>query len=241
MAGMVDAIVGGGGLIQIPVRFSAYPTEAPAPIFGTTKLARIVGTSSAAWQYARRIKVPWALAAPGVLFALGGAAVGARGVSILDPTLVRPGVIVLLLAVAFYTYRRKDFGVAGLAPGAEPPPRWIGWLIALGIGCYDGLFGPGTGSFFIFLLIRFAHLDFLHASAVAKLWNAATNLSAIGVFAAVGAVKWEVGALMAVCNLLGAQVGTYLALRRGAGFVRHVFLGVVLMLVAKLALDWMAG
>ncbi|MBL8446062.1 MAG: TSUP family transporter [Zoogloeaceae bacterium] len=234
---MVDAVVGGGGLIQIPALFSVFPTEQPARLFGTNKVASIVGTSSAAWHYARRITMPWGFAGPGVVFALAGSALGATFVSALDPTLVRSGVIALLLAVAGYTYCKKDFGLVSDTGNDRPSRPWVPWAIAGGVGCYDGFFGPGTGSFFIFLLIRCVGLDFLRASTVAKLWNAATNLAAIGVFAGAGAVKWELGVLMALCNLVGAQLGARLALRRGAKFVRHVFLAVVLVLVLKLTVD----
>lgn len=245
LAGFVDAVVGGGGLIQIPALMAAYPQETPARLFGTNKLASIVGTSSAAVQYARRIAVPWGIALPGAAAALVGAWLGANMVSALDPAYLKPLVVVLLLVVAAYTYRRKHFGEERSASDDRPVRVGVPVLIGGGIGFYDGFFGPGTGSFFIFLLIRFVGLDFLRASVTAKILNAATNLAAISYFAGIGAVMWQQGAMMAVCNLLGAQIGSRMALRRGVPFVRRMFLLVVLALVVKLvadlARDWAPG
>lgn len=235
-AGFVDAVVGGGGLIQIPALLAGFPAETPARLFGTNKVASIVGTTSAALQYARRVAIPWRIALPGAAAALIGAWSGARLVSAIDPSFLKPLVLVLLLGVAAYTYRRKDFGSAAALP-ASGAGIHVPILIGGGIGFYDGFLGPGTGTFFIFLLIRFAGLNFLRASVTAKILNAATNLAAISFFALTDAVMWKVGAAMAVCNLCGAQLGSRMALRRGIPFVRQMFLGVVLLLVGKLALD----
>lgn len=235
-AGFVDAVVGGGGLIQIPALLTGFPSEPPARLFGTNKLASIVGTTSAALQYAKRVPIPWSVALPGAGAALLGSWYGARLVSALDPAFLRPLVLVLLLAVATYTFRRKDFGAERVVPAGRVGIH-IPLFIGGGVGVYDGFFGPGTGTFFIFLLIRFAGMTFLGASVTAKILNAATNLAAISFFGLTGAVMWKVGAGMALCNLLGAQLGSRLALRRGVPFVRQVFLAVVLVLMAKLALD----
>lgn len=237
LAGMVDAIVGGGGLIQIPALLSAYPAESPARLFGTNKVASIVGTSSAAIQYSRRISVPWALALPGATAAALSAWCGANFVSAINPSVLKPLVILLLLLAAAYTFHHKDFGLisplktdAALSPA---PSVFIGMVV----GFYDGFFGPGTGSFFIFLLIRFAGLDFLRASASAKIFNVATNLGALSFFGSTQAVMWPIGVLMAVCNLTGAQIGSHLAIRGGARLVRKIFLAVVLILVGKLTVE----
>lgn len=236
-AGFVDAVVGGGGLIQTPLLLSVFPAHSPATLFGTNKLASVVGTTSAAFQYARRVPIPWRVALPGAAAALVGAWFGARAVVYLAPHVVRPMVLVLLVAVAAYTFARKDFGAG---EGAAPLGRRA-QLIAVGIGggvgFYDGFFGPGTGSFFIFLLIRCLGLDFLRASVTAKILNVATNVAAIAYFTANVEVLWLVGGMMAVCNLLGAQLGSRLALRRGVPFVRRMFLAVVSVLIVKLALD----
>lgn len=235
-AGFVDAIAGGGGLIQIPALMAAYPQELPARLFGTNKLASIIGTASAAVRYGRRIPIPWSVALPGALAALVGAWLGARFVSALDPALLRPMVMVLLLVVAAYTYFKKDFGQDDLDHD-QPVAPWVPMGIGGAVGFYDGFFGPGTGSFFIFLLIHLVGLDFLRASVTAKILNVATNLAAISYFAMTDSVMWRLGILMALCNLIGAQLGSRLALARGTSFVRQVFLVVVLVLVGKLGLD----
>lgn len=237
-AGLVDAVVGGGGLIQIPVLLSQYPQTAIPTLFGTNKLASIAGTASALWRYARKITIPWDMVLPATLAALLGAWLGAAVTAWLPREAMRPLVLLMLVAVAVYTFWRKDFGhVETRALG--PADRWRAALLGLVIGFYDGLFGPGTGSFLIFGFVRLFGMDFIRASASAKVINAGTNLSAIAFFASHVPLLWGVALLMAACNLAGAQVGTALALRRGTGFVRQAFLLVVALLIAKLAWDMM--
>lgn len=237
MAGFVDAVVGGGGLIQIPALFTAFPGASPATVFGTNKIASIVGTSSAAVQYARRVSIPWRLALPGAAAALVGAWFGARAVAWMPVEYLRPLVLVLLVLVAVYTFARKDFGTGENRSTHGMRDVLTTVAIALVIGFYDGFFGPGTGSFFIFLLVRFVALDFLHASATAKILNVATNFAALSFFASNVELLWKVGLLMALCNLAGALIGSRLAIRHGAGFVRRIFLFVVIVLIAKMAFD----
>lgn len=239
-AGLVDAVVGGGGLIQIPVLLSQYPQTAIPTLFGTNKLSSIAGTASALWRYARTVAIPWAVVLPATLAALLGAWLGAAVTAWLPREAMRPLVLVLMLAVALYTFWRKDFGHVE-SRALRPSDRWRAVALGLAIGFYDGFFGPGTGSFLIFGFVRLFGMDFLKASASAKVINAATNVSAIAFFASHGPIMWGVGLLMAVCNLAGAQVGTALALRRGAGFVRQAFLFVVAVLIVKLAWDMLHG
>lgn len=240
-AGFVDAVVGGGGLIQIPALFAAFPGAAPATLFATNKLASIVGTGSAAVQYGRRVPIPWRVAVPGVGAALIGAWYGAKAVALMRPEVLRPLILVLLVAVAIYTFVRKDLGARAseLPHGLRPALSAVG--IGLGIGFYDGFFGPGTGSFLIFLFIRLLGMDFLRASVTAKILNVATNLATIVFFVFHVEVMWQLGLTMAVCNLVGALVGSRTALRYGAGFVRKMFLAVVSVLIGKLAFDLLAG
>lgn len=240
-AGLVDAVVGGGGLIQIPALFAAFPAALPATLFGTNKLAAIVGTASAALQYARRVAIPWNVALPGALAALVGSWFGARAVAHLSPELLKPVILLLLIAVAVYTFARKDFGTRSNEPLARRKAAAAAVVIGLGVGFYDGFFGPGTGSFLIFLFVRVLGMDFLHASVTAKILNVATNFAAIAFFALHVALLWKVAVVMAVCNLAGAVVGSRLALRHGAGFVRRVFLAVVCVLIGKIAFDMGSG
>lgn len=236
-AGFVDSIVGGGGLIQLPALFTAFPATSPATLFGTNKLASVIGTSSAAIQYSRRVAIPWRVAGPGAVAALVGSWYGARAVAYLDPSVLRPLILVLLVLVAVYTFMRKDLGSASNEP--EHGRRSAALAVAIGgvIGFYDGFFGPGTGSFLIFLFIRLLGMDFLRASVSAKILNVATNLAAIAFFVGNVELMWKLAALMAACNLCGAVLGSRMALRHGTGFVRRMFLGVVLVLIARLTYD----
>ena len=231
-AGMVDAVVGGGGLIQIPVLLSAFPQTAIPTLFGTNKLASIAGTGAALWRYARAVRIPWRLVLPATAAALVGAWLGAALVAWLPREAMRPLVVVLMVAVAIYTFLRKDLGQTE-SHAARPGDAWRGALFGLVIGLYDGFFGPGTGSFLIFGFVRVFGMDFVRASASAKVINFATNLSAIAYFASHGPILWAVGLAMAVCNLAGAQLGTHLALRHGAGFIRKAFLLVVGVLIIR--------
>ncbi len=240
-AGFVDAVVGGGGLIQIPALFAAYPGTAPATLFGTNKVASIVGTTSAAVQYARRVSIPWHAALPGAMAALVGAWYGAKAVAYLPPEVLRPLILLLLIAVAAYTFARKDLGQHSREHGAPARTMAISGGIGLVIGFYDGFFGPGTGSFLIFLFIRLLGMDFLRASVTAKILNVATNLAAISFFALNVEVLWKLGLLMALCNLAGAVTGSRMALKHGTAFVRRMFLVVVSALILKLSYDLLLG
>ena len=236
-AGFVDSIVGGGGLIQLPALFTAFPGTTPATLFGTNKLASIVGTTSAAIQYSRRVAIPWRVAGPGALAALVGSWCGAKAVAYLDPAILRPLILVLLVLVAAYTFLRKELGAVSNEPEHGKGSAMLAVVIGGGIGFYDGFFGPGTGSFLIFLFIRFLGMDFLRASVSAKILNVATNLAAIGFFVGNVELMWKLAAVMAVCNLTGSIIGSRMALKHGTGFVRKMFLGVVLVLIARLTYD----
>ena len=236
-AGFVDSIVGGGGLIQVPALLTAFPTTAPAVLFGTNKLASIVGTATAAVQYSRRVRIPWGVAGPGALAALVGSWFGAKTVVYLDPSVLRPLILFLLVLVAAYTFVRKDLGSVSTEP--EHGLRSTAIAVAIGgvIGFYDGIFGPGTGSFLIFLFIRTLGMDFLRASVSAKIVNVATNVAAIAYFARSVEMMWALAAVMAVCSLAGSVIGTSMAMRHGSGFVRKMFLCVVSVLIVRLAYD----
>lgn len=237
LAGCIDAIVGGGGLILVPALFATYPAATPATLFGTNKGAAIWGTLLAAWRYARRVELRWGTWLPAIGAALAGSALGAWAVTFIDARPLRIALPFILLALLLYTLARKDMGQSHAprhAPGRE---RLLACAVGLAIGFYDGLFGPGTGSFFVFLFVRLLGFDFLHASAAAKLMNTATNASALALFAATGNLWWGVALLLAVANMVGSVVGTHLALKKGAGFVRWVFIGVVALLIGKTGLD----
>jgi uncharacterized membrane protein YfcA len=237
LAGFVDSIVGGGGLILVPSLFAVFPTAPPATLFGTNKGASVWGTGLATVQYSRRVSLPWRALLPAAVTALLAAFAGAWLVTVVSPALLRkvlPGLLVLLLV---YTLAKKDLGQAH-TPRFEGRKEKLA-LAAIGglVGFYDGFFGPGTGSFFVFLLVRVAGYDFLHASASAKLLNTASNLAALVLFAWIGHVWWHLVLAMALSNMLGSIAGTHLALKHGAGFVRIVFMVVVTALIAKTSWD----
>ena len=238
-AGFVDAVVGGGGLIQIPALFSAFPRVEHTVLLATNKLISFVGTSSAAVRYTRRVRLPRALLACGMAAALGGSYLGAWTVRHVPADFMRPLVLVLLVGVAGYSFLKKDFGTDGSDFNPAPTRGNLAAMacIGLSVGWYDGFFGPGTGSFFIFLLVRFVRMDFLHASAAAKVLNVATNVSALAYFVSTVELLWKVAAVMAVCNLAGALTGSGMALRHGVRFVRKLFLLVVIVLIAKMSYD----
>lgn len=240
LAGMLDAVVGGGGLIQIPVLFSALAEAAPATVFGTNKLAGVFGTSAAAARYARRIEIPWRITLPAAVAAFACSYGGALAVALMPRGIVRPLVLALLVAVAIYTFLRKDFGAIDQRRAPRRHDRAVAIAAGGVLGFYDGFFGPGTGSFLIFLFVRFFGLDFLRASVASKLVNVGTNAAALLFFAGNGFVLWPLGLGMAVFNVVGSLIGSQLALRRGAGFVRTVFLVVTAILIAKFAYDTLA-
>jgi len=236
-AGLIDAVVGGGGLIQIPALFSVLPQASPATVFGTNKLASIFGTASAAVRYARRIDVPWRAALPAAFSAFALSYFGAMTVTLLPKEWLRPLVLLLLVVVTAYTYAKKNLGAVDQRRTHGRKDMLLAACFGGVIGFYDGFFGPGTGSFLIFMFVRFFGLDFLRASVSAKIVNAATNLAALLFFGANAHVLVATGLAMAVFNIGGSLLGSHLAIRHGAGFVRRVFLGVAGVLIVKFAWD----
>lgn len=236
-AGLIDAVVGGGGLIQIPALFSVLPNAAPASLLGTSKLAGVFGTASAALHFSRRIRLAWSTAAPAALTAFLFAFAGAYTVTRVPPDFIRKMLPFILLAVALYTYKKKNFGSLHAPLHTGMKEKLVAVLVGAGIGFYDGFFGPGTGSFLVFLFVRFFGFDFLGASAIAKVVNVACNVSALIWFGYSGHLLWQIGLMMAVFNVGGSLVGSRLAIRHGSGFVRKIFLLVVTLLIVKTGYD----
>jgi len=238
-AGMIDAVVGGGGLIQIPALLNVLPASPDATIFGTNKFSSVWGTSVAARSYVGRVVIPWSLVLPAALSSFVMAFLGAATVSSIPQGLLRPMVLWLVVVMAIYIFRKKDFGAIQRPLEIGPRERVLSVLIGGGIGFYDGLFGPGTGSFLIFLFIRFFAFDFLQASASAKFVNIATNIAALSYFVPSGKVLYAIAIPMAVFNMLGAYTGTWVAMKRGTAFIRGLFLFLLVILICKLAYDMM--
>ncbi len=237
LAGLVDAVVGGGGLIQVPVLFSVFSKELPATLLGTSKFAGIFGTGAAAVNYARRVKVAWSAAAPAAVAAFGLSFLGAYTVTRVPADFVRALLPLILIAVAIYTFRKKDLGSVHAPVHSGNAERYFAVAMGACIGFYDGFFGPGTGSFLIFLYVRFFGFDFLSASAAAKIVNVACNFSALMWFGYSGHILWQLGLLMAVCQVAGSLIGTRLAIKHGSAFVRKLFLIVVSLLIIKTGYD----
>lgn len=238
-AGWVDAVVGGGGLLQLPALL-LVPGISPVQALATNKVAGILGTSVSAATFYRRVQPGLATAGPMALMALVGAGGGAALAGAIPEGVFQPVILVALVAVAVYTVARPQLGRA-------TELRWRGrrhLLVALGlgavIGVYDGLLGPGTGSFLVISLVSVLGYGFLEASAQAKIVNAATNLGALVVFTLHGAPLWALGLVMGAANIVGAYTGARMAVARGSAFVRVVFVAVVGALIVKLAADLLA-
>jgi uncharacterized protein len=236
LAGLVDSVVGGGGLIQLPallVVLSPSPADSLAPAFGTNKLSSICGTGAAVIQYSRRVRIKWSSILPAGAAAFVFSFLGARVVSSLKADMLKPLVLVLLIIVGIYTYWRKDFGNLHAPQFTAHRERQLGVVVGIVIGFYDGFFGPGTGSFLIFIFIGLFGFDFLAASASAKVINFATNLSAVGYFACTHQILYHYAVPMGLCNVLGSLTGTRLAILKGNAFVRVFFLVIVAAMILR--------
>jgi uncharacterized protein len=236
-AGFIDSIAGGGGLIQLPALLIFLPQLPVATLLGTNKFASIAGTSIATAQYTRYIKISLKATLPATCAALLFSFLGARAASIIHPQVMRPLVLFLLIAIAAYTFVQKDFGTLH-APKLDNVKQYlISIMTGVVIGFYDGFFGPGTGSFLIFIFIGIFGFSFLSASASSKMINFATNLSAVLYFGFTNNIFYKAAILMALCNMLGSIIGTRLAILKGNRFVRVFFLTIVSILIIKLGYD----
>ena len=236
-AGFVDAIVGGGGLIQLPALLAGYPGAAPPALLGTNKLGSICGTGVAVTRYMRVVRIPWRGLLPAAAVAFLASVAGASSVSAVSPALFRPLVPIMLTLVLTYVLWHKDLG-ARHAPIAFSRRRSYIALAAMGgIGFYDGFFGPGAGSFLMLLFIRFYGFDFLHASAGARTINVATNAGALLLFGIHGEIQWGLGLAMGACSASGSVLGAHTAVRHGGRFVRGVFIAIVVALIVKAGAD----
>jgi uncharacterized protein len=237
LAGFVDSIVGGGGLILTPALFATFPAAHPATLFGTNKGASVWGTGFATLQFSRRVEMRWAALLPAAGAGFVASFAGAWLVTIVSPEFLRKLLPVILLAVLIYTLVNKRLGHSHAPRYAGSQEAYIAAGIGAVIGFYDGFFGPGTGSFLVFLFVRLLGYDFLSASAAAKLINTATNVAALGLFVVKGHIWWHFVIVMAVANVVGSLLGTRMALKHGTGFVRGFFIVVVSALILKTGYD----
>ncbi|GAB2833397.1 sulfite exporter TauE/SafE family protein [Streptomyces daliensis] len=241
-AGWIDAVVGGGGLILLPAMLIGFPHVPPVYVLGTNKAVAVAGTSMAAVTYARKAPLDARLALRLGGLAMVSAGGGALFASAVDKEVLNPLIMTVLLAVAAFVAFRPRFGTT---PGHGPVTgkRVAAALAVAGgvIAFYDGLIGPGTGTFLVIALVALLHMDMVTASATAKVVNVGTNLGALAVFTSHGTVLWTVAPFLALANLGGGWVGAHMALKNGNGFVRIVLLTVVTALVAKLGYDQWGG
>ncbi|MFD2287070.1 TSUP family transporter [Pedobacter petrophilus] len=236
-AGFIDAIVGGGGLLQTPATLLILPHYPVATLLGTTKIPSIAGTTLAAFKYSRQVKFNLKVLAACASTAFFAALMGAFLVSRIDNAVIKPIILVVLILVALYTYFNKQFGIHQEKNHSVKKQVLMAAVFGLVIGFYDGLIGPGTGSFLILVFIAVLGFDFIGASAHAKIVNIATNLAAIIYFSYSGHILFQYAIPMAVFNLCGAHFGTRLALLKGNKFVRIFFLVVVFGTILRFAYD----
>lgn len=240
-AGFVDAVAGGGGLIQLPALLIGIG-EKPIPmILGTNKVPAAFGTSFATANYIKRVKPDISLALSMAVPAFFGSMGGARLTTLFPKELFRPLLILLLVLVAVYTWKKKDLGQEENLRFSAHTARLIAALFGAVIGFYDGIFGPGTGSFLLFALVTVIGYAFLKASATAKIVNLSTNIAAIITFSLTGNIWWHVGLLLAGANITGAIVGSRMAIKGGSIFVRKVFLIVTFLLILRVGYDWVTS
>ena len=235
-AGFVDAIVGGGGLIQTPAALVLLP-QPVATVIGTLKIPGFTGTFFAAAQYARKVQFNYRQLAFMMGIAFMAAFAGSKLLTMVSNQFMKPFLLLVLIAVFIYTALNKNFGNHTAKTHSAKRQTWYAVIISLVIGFYDGFIGPGAGSFLVLSFITLLGFDFLRASAHAKFVNLATNLGSIVLFAASGKIIYTIALPMAVCNGAGGLLGARLALLRGNKFIRIFFLVVVTGTIIRFAYE----
>jgi uncharacterized membrane protein YfcA len=236
-AGFIDAIVGGGGLLQTPATFLILPHFPAATLFGTVKIPSLMGTSVAAFKYSKQVKFNFKILGACVITAFFASLLGAYSVSKINNEVIKPIILCVLIAVALYTYFNKSFGIQKHKAHSPLKQVLLAGTFGLIIGFYDGLIGPGTGSFLILVFIAVLGFDFIGASAHAKIVNIATNLAALIYFTSTGHVLFQYAIPMAIFNVTGSFLGARLALLKGNKFIRIFFLIVVFGTILRFAWD----
>ena len=233
-AGWVDAVVGGGGLIQLPALLLGLPNATPAQLLATNKFGSIFGTTTSSITYYRRVRPDLRTALPMAAVAFVGSALGALIALHIPKEAFNPIILVLLVAVGAWTLLKPSLGTSTALRFDGRRHTGVAMLTGFSIGVYDGALGPGTGSFLVFALVGLMGYAFLEASAKAKITNVATNLGALAVFAPGGHVVYQVGLVLGAANLVGGYLGARTAVRFGSGFVRGVFVVVVAAFILRI-------
>jgi len=242
LAGLMDAAVGGGGLLQIPGLFSLMPSSTPvATVMGVNKFASCTGTTMAGFQFVRKIRVPWKMLLPAALLAFAFSYLGAQLVSWIPVQYMKPAMLVIMAGMFVYTFFKKSLGQTVRERALSRREYYLGLLSGALIGLYDGIFGPGTGSFLTFIFVRFFAFDFMTATASAKIINITTNLAALSYFVPNGYIIWAWALPLAAANLIGGMVGANLAIRGGTRFLRYGFMALLVVLIGKFGWDVFTG
>lgn len=236
VAGFVDAIVGGGGLIQTPVALIALPNLSVASIIGTLKIPGFSGTSIATIQYLKKVKVDWKLFGIMAVVSFVFAFIGSSLLNVMQNDFMKPVLFIILVLLLVYTYLKKDLGQLESTLSTKRKYTYA-VIICVFIGFYDGFIGPGTGSLLIIAFVGVLGFDFLQASTNAKLVNLATNIGSITLFVIKGKIVWAIAIPMAVCNATGAFIGARLAISKGNGFIRVFFLVIVAVTLLRFGYD----
>lgn len=232
-AGFVDSIVGGGGLIQTPLSLAMLPQFPVATVIGSLKVPAFSGTALATSQYLKTIKVQWKLFSIMAIVAFIAAYIGSKLLTLVDNDFMKPLLFIILILLFIYTIFKKDFGQAKSREISKKESIIKGILIAFVIGMYDGFIGPATGTFFIVAFVSMLRMDFLQASATAKLVNLATNFGSICLFLLAGKIIWAFALPMAICNGLGGFLGAKLAIAKGNKFIRYIFMAVIFLSICR--------
>ena len=237
LAGFVDAIVGGGGLIQTPVAMILLPNLAVSTLIGSLKIPSFSGTALAARQYLRKVEMNWKLLSIMAIVAFASAFLGSSLLTKVHNDFMKPLLLVVLSLIAIYTFSKKNFGQHQAKNLSHNKQLFLAIIISICIGFYDGFIGPGTGSFLVLAFVSVLGFDFLHASANAKMVNLATNFGSICLFVLKGKIIWAIAIPMAVCNAFGGWIGAKLAIKKGNGFIRIFFLIVVIGTLLRFGYD----
>jgi uncharacterized membrane protein YfcA len=241
VAGFVDAIVGGGGLIQVPCGLILLPQLPVSNVIGTLKFPAFCGTSFAAYQYVKKQKINWSILLIMMGIALVAAFLGSQLLTVVSNSFMKPVLLVVLSCVAIYTFFKKDFGQQPQQLINDKQLLIYSLLISLFLGIYDGFVGPGTGSLLVLAFVGIIGYDFLTASTNAKMVNLATNFGSVVLFFIKGKIIWNIALPMAICNGLGGMIGAKFAIKKGNKFVRIFFLCIVSATLLRFGFDIFNG
>ena len=237
IAGFIDSVAGGGGLIQLPALLIGFPKSPVPTLIGTNKIAGLAGTSVAAYQYSRHVKFNYPLLFTISFFTFIASFAGAKVVGFINPAVLKPLILAILVLIGIYTFVKKDLGHIQTKTLTESKKLLFGSMLGLVIGFYDGFFGPGTGSFLVLGFVVILGFEFVTASAYSKIINCIANISALTVFIKQGNYLLGVAIVLAIGNILGSIIGSRMAIKKGNRFIRLFFLLVVIILIVRYGYD----